>query len=213
MALLLLFLSGVGVARAKLQSGKVHLSGAKTESTLVKFAVPASSTVELMLNVTSYGMYVNERELRLRVYVDDEWPTVRREPLCREKVKHALRSVPIVFDYKGRLQDDRYGGSNKKKNTNNNNMVEMYEYRVRTTVDNPPPPKPDRSSRSKPPTPRKDRPRYFYFAIDDCSLEESFGDDKVPDLIYSASVRNGRRRRPPPTEDGDGGGGRGRRRG
>ena len=202
---LLLILSRVGVARAKLQSGEVHLSGVKTESTLVKFAVPASSSVELIVNVTSYGMYVNEKELRLRVYVDDEWPTVRREPLCREKVKHALLSIPIVFDYKGKLQDDRHGGN--KKNKKNNNMVEMYESRVRATLDNPPRPKPDRSSRSsRPPVPRKDRSRYFYFAIDDCSLEESYGDDKVPDVIYSASVRNGRR--PPPADDGDGGGGR-----
>jgi hypothetical protein len=202
---LLLILSRVGVARAKLQSGKVHLSGVKTESTLVKFAVPASSSVELIVNVTSYGMYVNEKELRLRVYVDDEWPTVRREPLCREKVKHALLSIPIVFDYKGKLQDDRHGGN--KKNKKNNNMVEMYESRVRATLDNPPRPKPDRSSRSsRPPVPRKDRSRYFYFAIDDCSIEESCGDDKVPDAIYSASVRNGRR--PPPADDGDGGGGR-----
>ena len=49
----------------------------------------------------------------------------------------------IVFDYKGKLQDDRYGGNKKKKN---NNTVEIYESRVRATLDNPPRPKPDRSS-------------------------------------------------------------------
>ncbi|KAL3807186.1 hypothetical protein ACHAXA_006679 [Cyclostephanos tholiformis] len=182
--LLLLFLVlCTGVTLAKVQSGRVHLSGVRTESTLVKFAVPSSSKVELDVNITSYGMYVNERDLRLRVYVDDEWPTVRREPLCREKVKYAFQSLPVVLDYSGRVPDDRGG-------TKRGTVVEMYKARVVASMYNPPPPKP---GGGRPPSPRMDRPRYYYFVIDDCSLEESYGDDKVPDMYYSASVRSARR--------------------
>ena len=40
---------------AKLDSGKVHLDGVQTESTVVKFAISASSTAKIDLNLTSYG--------------------------------------------------------------------------------------------------------------------------------------------------------------
>ena len=40
---------------AKFKSGKAHLSGVKTEATLVKFAVSAESTARLDVNITSYG--------------------------------------------------------------------------------------------------------------------------------------------------------------
>ena len=71
---------------ATITSGKVHLSGAKTESTLAKFSISSSSSAKIDLNLTSYGMYEDETELRLRIYGDDEWPRVRRQPLCSEKV-------------------------------------------------------------------------------------------------------------------------------
>jgi hypothetical protein len=182
--LLVVLFVAAGVAHAKVQSGKVHLSGVRTESTLVKFAVPSSSKVELDVNVTSYGMYVNEKDLRLRVYVDDEWPTVRREPLCREKVKNAFMTLSVVFEYRGRLPDDRAGARR-------GDVVEMYGARIVATMNNPPPPRPGRDG--KPPSPRSDRPRYYYFVMDDCSLEERYNDDKVPDVYYSAMVRNARR--------------------
>jgi len=50
-ALLLLLLP----CDAKFKSGKAHLSGVKTEATLVKFAVSAESTARLDVNITSYG--------------------------------------------------------------------------------------------------------------------------------------------------------------
>ncbi|KAL3776388.1 hypothetical protein ACHAW5_011054 [Stephanodiscus triporus] len=187
-----------GLAHAKVQSGRVHLSGARTESTLVKFAVPASSRVEFEVNVTSIGMYVNERELRVRAYVDDDWPIVRREALCREKVRHALRSVPVVFDYVG----GGGGGRGDAAIGDNARGGETYVARIRTEIDNPPPPRPNYREKGGRPSPRNDRPRYYYFVIDDCSLEEAYGDDKVPDVFYSAMVRHGRRRRGGDEDDG-----------
>ena len=168
-------------AEAKIASGKAHLSGAKTESTLVKFAVSASSTVSIDVNITSYGMYEDEQALRLHIYDDDDWARVRREPLCSEKVKWAERAVPIVFDFAGKRPDDRSG---KKKS----DMIDYYTAHVQATLDNPPPP--TERIRIKP---KYDRSRYFYFTIDDCSLERYNHDSKMPDMVYTLNVLNVRK--------------------
>jgi len=117
---------------AKLDSGKVHLSGVKSESTLVKFAISSSSTAKIDVNFTSYGMYENEQELRLRIYIDDDWKKYKKLTLCSEKIKLAQRAIPIIFDYKGSMPDDRKG-KKKKKST-----VEMYTARVQHEIMNPP---------------------------------------------------------------------------
>jgi len=117
-------------------------------------------------------MYEDEKDLKFRIYVDDDWAEVKRMPLCTDKVKLSQRSIPIVFDFQGIKQDDR---SNAVKG----GMVEMYTARIKHEIANPPGRK-------------KDRPRYFYFTIDDCSLEKSFHDNKIPDMRFDMSVMNGR---------------------
>jgi hypothetical protein len=164
-------------ADAKVSSGNVHLSGAQTESTLVKFAVSPSSTGKIDVLLTSYGMYENELELKMHIYSDEEWPTVRRSPLCSQKVRLAQKSFPIVFDYKGMMPDTRPG----KKKTD---RVEMYTSRIKAEIENPP------NGRIAPGKERKDRSRYFYFLIDDCSLERYNHDDKAPDITFDATIYN-----------------------
>mmetsp|Transcript_33903 Transcript_33903/g.73353 ORF Transcript_33903/g.73353 Transcript_33903/m.73353 type:complete len:535 (+) Transcript_33903:75-1679(+) len=172
LATILLLLLSPEHVNAKLSSGKAHLSGVSTESLLVKFSVSTSSSAKIDLNLTSYGMYEDEKDLRFRIYVDDDWAEVKRMPLCTDKVKLSQRSIPIVFDFQGIKQDDR---SNAVKG----GMVEMYTARIKHEIANPPGRK-------------KDRPRYFYFTIDDCSLEKSFHDNKIPDMRFDMSVMNGR---------------------
>ena len=165
-------------SEAKVSSGKVHLSGAQTESTLVKFAVSPSSTGKIDVLLTSYGMYENELELKMHIYADEEWPAVKRATLCSQKVSLAQKSLPIVFDYKGMMSDTRPG----KKKTD---RAEMYTSRIQTEIENPP------SGRLEQGKKRKDRSRYFYFLIDDCSLERYNHDDKAPDITFDATILNG----------------------
>lgn len=164
-------------ADAKVSSGKVHLSGASTESTLVKFSVSPSSTGKIDVLLTSYGMYENEQELQMHIYADEEWPQVKKLTLCSQKVRLAQKSVPIVFDYKGMMPDTRPG----KKKTD---RAEIYTSRIQTTIENPPR---GRLAQGKE---RKDRSRYFYFLIDDCSLERYNHDDKAPDITFDATILN-----------------------
>lgn len=154
---------------AKLTSGRVHLSGSHTESTLVKFAISPSASAKVALNLTSYGMYEDEQELRFRVYADDEWPKVKRMPLCSDKVTLSERAVPIVFDY------------SKKSLHSKKKWVDTYTANVQLEIKNPPKPR------------KNDRSRYFYFTVDDCSLEKFSHDNKIPDIFYTISVLNARR--------------------
>jgi len=176
LSLALLFLVTTHDVSAKISSGMAHLSGAKTEATLVKFAVSASSSAKIDLNLTSYGMYEDEKELRFRIYIDDEWRQVKRTPLCSDKVKLSQRAVPIVFDYVGYKADDRRGKKPSDK-------VEIYTARIQHEIKNPP-----NLHRNQ----KADRPRYFYFVIDDCSLEKSYHDNKIPDMTFNVQVLNGR---------------------
>ena len=177
LALLLSVLLLLSPASGKIKSGTAHLSGVKTESTLVKFSVSPSAQVSIQMNITSYGMYEDEKELQMYIYDDDVWPQVRKEPLCSQKIKMAQNVVPIVFDFQGKRRDDRPG---KKKS-----VIEYYTANVQTYVKNPPPP--TSKFRYKP---RIDRKRYFYFTIDDCSLERYNHDNKMPDMVYELEVLN-----------------------
>mmetsp|Transcript_32 Transcript_32/g.48 ORF Transcript_32/g.48 Transcript_32/m.48 type:complete len:544 (+) Transcript_32:135-1766(+) len=159
---------------AKISSGKAHLSGARTEATLAKFAVSASSFVSIDVNLTAYGMYENEQHLKFHVYSDEDWPKVRKSPLCAEKIKYAEKVLPVIFDYQGLQPDDRKGSSKKSS------KVEMYKARIQTEVENP---SPNRRN-------QKDRSRYYYFAIDDCSLELANHDAGVPDMVYAIRLLN-----------------------
>lgn len=163
-------------AHAKVTSGRVHLSGVKTESTLVKFAVSRGAGAKIDLNITSYGMYEDEQQLRFRVYTDDEWPEVKRMTLCSDKVTHGARAVPIVLDYVRKApRPKETAGPGKKKGE----MLELYSARLQMVVPNPP-------NLQK----MAERPRYFYFTIDDCSLERFSHDNKIPDMFYTISVLN-----------------------
>lgn len=134
-------------------------------------------------------MYENEQQLKLRVYVDDDWPQYKKKATCEEKVKLAAISYPIVFDYQGTTSVT--SGSEKS--------VELYKATVQNVLRNPPdnvgnnaggitrgPPQKRKTKKMK------DRSRYFYFVVDDCNLERYNSDNKIPDLYYTAAVLNGR---------------------
>lgn len=187
--LLLLILTAIRhihLTDAKLQSGKLHLSGTKSEATLLKFAISSKSVAKFDMTFTSHGMYENEQQLRLHVYVDDDWKLYKKKTTCAEKVKLASTSFPIVFEYKG-----------SQVTSGNAKPVELYEARVQQVLLNPPNSVANAGGITRGPPPKrkktmKDRSRYFYFVVDDCNLEQYNSDNKIPDMYYTAAVLNGR---------------------
>ena len=145
--------------------------------------------MELDVAIRSYGMYANKRGLRVPAYVDDEWPHVRWETLCTSKITYSLQSVPVVLDYVGAVHDDW------KVVKTAANLVELYASHVTAVLDNPTPRLPKdhirASGKSSRELDRTDRPRYYYFVIDDCSLEQRYNNDKIPDMTFTATVKSG----------------------
>ena len=129
-------------------------------------------------------MYEDEKELRLHVYDDDNWPQVRKEPLCSDKIKLAVQVVPIVFDFQGKRLDDRSNNNNKRS------IVEYYTAKIHAEINNPPPRRARKNGIIATPA---NRNRYFYFTIDDCSLERYDHDNKMPDMVYTLQVMNVKR--------------------
>ena len=102
------------------------------------------------------------------MYRDTEWPSFHRRQLCTEKVRLAKQSAPITFrQVNGKWEAD--------VNLEIHNILgeshAEYSQKEQELAENP-------------------RNHYWYFAIDDCSLEQYFRDNRIPTMHYELSVQN-----------------------
>ena len=172
-ALLLLVCSvaaTLNVCLAAKVSGDFKLSGSKTEVILGSYAaLPKGAYVQL--DMVSDGPYPQPEgtTLYLRAYRDTEWPLVKKQTLCTDKIKLALYEVPIEF---------------KKMKTEKSSTGELtpQKYEVRTSIE---------VHNHDPITEEAlERNHYWYFMIDDCSLEQYGHDNAVPTIHYTIHMRN-----------------------
>ena len=98
--IVVVWLSMTSRAQAKVVSGKAQLSGAASESTISKFSFSARSRPTIKGTFESSRMYVDERNLKLYLYVDDDWKAVKKAATCRDKVRLAQQSYPLKFEMK-----------------------------------------------------------------------------------------------------------------
>ena len=151
---------------AKVVSGDVRLDGVNTEATLTKFALSPGAVGKLTLRVTSPDAYPDQTELRLRMYTDSEWPTVRKAPTCEQKVRSARKSVPVIFSRGDEtLPGDDVPADPKLWTANLRNV----------TI----------------PGDGSDRAQYWYFTLDDCRLEKYYHDPDVPRMSFRISLFDG----------------------
>ena len=157
----------IGRAYAKKVSGKVALTGTKSEIILTKFAIPPAAEMSISLSVTipeSRGMYVDERMLRVHVFSDEDWPLVRRAPTCHEKVQRALKYFPLSFNLEKFPK-----GKGFWKASIVNEIITL-------------------------PEAFSSRASFWYWIIDDCSLESSFHRlSDTPPMDFELIVRSRRR--------------------
>ena len=160
----------MNVCRAAKISGDFKLSGRKTEVMLGSYvALPKGAYVQLdMVSDTEYPQ-PEGTTLYLRAYRDTEWPIVQKQALCTEKIKFALYEVPIEF--------------NKIKTKKSKNLDGVSgNYEVRTSIE---------VHKHDPITEEElERNHYWYFMIDDCSLEKYGHDNTVPTIHYTIHMRN-----------------------
>ena len=163
--LVLLLQSASLLCHAKVVSGNFKLSGVHTEIVLGSFAVTPGGS-RLKVRFTSPTPYDMESSLRLRMYRDTEWPEFSRRQLCTEKVQLAKQSAPLNFrEVNGKWQAD----------------VSMEIHNILAESDDP------QRERKLSDNPRN---HYWYFVIDDCSLEQYFRDNRIPLIHYELTVTN-----------------------
>lgn len=158
----------VVVVNGKKISGDFKLSGVNTEVLLASFAVLPHSGAMVEATFSAPDRYESSQQLHVRAYRDTEWPAFLKEPLCTGKTELAKQSVPI-----------RMAESESGKWTF---FLGMEIANVETTV-----PTDDPKERKLVENPRN---HYWYFVIDDCSLEQYFHDNKVPTIHYEMTVQN-----------------------
>jgi Rhodopsin-like GPCR transmembrane domain len=167
--LLLVVLKLLPTVHAKTKSGSFRLSGVRTERILGAFLMaPYGGPVTITL--TADRMYEMESYVKIRAYRDTEIQAFRKEPLCTRKTLLAKHTVAVRFE------PTNQGEDNNSKNPKN--AGPKWEATVAFII-----PESDSTGDVK-------RNYYWYFAMDDCSLEEFFHDDQVPTIQYKLSAQN-----------------------
>jgi hypothetical protein len=141
---------------AKRTKGTFKLSGAQTEVVLSNFAVsPEGGRATFRIGCDE--MYENEKPLMLHVYKDDVWAKFQKTPLCADKIKLAHHTSDLAFAFKGDGPLAPAGG----------------KWQAVTTI-----------LLGEPSEDQLPRSTFFYFVVDDCSLERYFHDNKIPPLTF-----------------------------
>lgn len=157
---MLVFQSFWGFADCRIVTGDFKLSGVNTEVTLASFAIH-SAGAQIDLTMTADTFYENEENLKFRAYRDTEWTAFLKEPLCTGKGALAKKSFPVTGHFQ--KQDDG-------------------TWKAAMTVD-------IRKLDETLPAAEL-RNFYYYFVLDDCSLEQYFHDNTVPKIHYKLVMRN-----------------------
>lgn len=161
---LLLLLLLPTLALAKRTRGYFRLSGVNTEKILSSFVV-GNQGGRLTVRLGIDDPYPNDQHIKFRVYNDTNWSKVKKATLCTDKIKYAMQTVDLAFVLKGDGPMVPKGGKWQVVKT-----VTLADPKDEST--------------------KIDSPRYYYFAVDDCSLEQYLQDGAVPNMYYEITTWN-----------------------
>ena len=202
----------VTMVHGKRVSGDFQLSGVNSEKVLTSFAVSPDYGARFQLHMTATDMYETERYLKLRLFTDDSWGRHLKVMTCQEKVRHAVHSRDVSFDYvngKWQMQEpivdviltakqkqkydprkifvnrrraERTGGGDGTE------QVAASDINVDDAFVNAD--ERDLLAKSHPFTAA--RVQYWYLTVDDCMLEQTNLDGKVPRIHFELEIVNAR---------------------
>jgi hypothetical protein len=112
------------------------------------------------LHLVTHSPYPDESQLKFRLYRDVEWPQYLKAATCVDKIRHAHLTQDVSFE-KDTTED-----------------VHKFKAVVNVMLFNSPD---DGVSQ---------RSHYWYFVLDDCSLEQVFQDDQIPHMQYDLLIFN-----------------------
>jgi len=167
-ALLGLLVCGLPAAFAKTTSGQFQFYNKKTDHVISSYSIAAGASGLMTAVLLSKEKYENEDNLKLRLYLDEDWPKVQRAKTCQEKIKYARQTEDIKFELEDIDKIRRWGYKFPKWRSETHLKIEPLE-----------------SENDYAP-----RHHYWYIAIDDCSLEGSRKTLTMPRVQYSIQIYN-----------------------
>lgn len=216
---LLVVLCSTPSCTAKVISGDFKLSGVNSEKVLTSFAVMPDYGAKFSLRLKASDMYETERYLKLRLFQDEKWNRHLRVMTCQEKVRHASHSIDIVFDYIDKewqlkepiydviltkAQNEKYDPRKVMRNKRKREQ-ELAAAAEGKEGGSPPPQQQqqqdtyvddafvsveERDLIGSTKAFTADRVQYWYLTLDDCMLEQTNLDGKMPMLHFDLEIVN-----------------------
>lgn len=178
-ALLLLFLLACrpfAFVDGKAVSGDFVLNGERSERVMTSFAVfPAGGRLKVTLS--GRRPYPNDSNLKVRLYLDDDWPKYQRALTCHDKARLARETMDVSFERVNAVDHRVYEAT-----------VQILTFTTALQRGGTGPAGLGRDKKKKDDDAR--RPHYWYFVVDDCSLEEYYQDNAVPEIHFELVVFN-----------------------
>lgn len=113
--------------------------------------------------------YENENNLKMHLYIDDDWPEVKKAKTCRERTQLARQTVDIKFEAEDEKQVKKWGI--KKPRWRSETHLHIAD--IESSADYAP------------------RHHYWYIAVDDCSVEgKKHLDYEIPLLRVHYQIYN-----------------------
>ena len=147
---------------SKRTQGTFKLSGVNTEHVLASFAVGKNGG-RVTIRIGSEEPYENEQAIKFHIYKEKDWPKFQKATLCTEKVRLAHKTFDLKFLMKGTGALAPKGGKWQA---------------VKTVM------------LADPNTEPISKAEYFYFVIDDCTLEQYNHDNRVPKMTFDVNTWN-----------------------
>jgi hypothetical protein len=154
----------IELVQGKVVSGTAKVTGAKSENTISKFAFSPGGVSTIQGVFETEGMYVDERELRVYIYSDDNWNEVKKASTCRAKVRLSRMSKSLTFD----LVKDRLSGRQRGQVKPKEKYIASFDVNI------------DQQA--------FDGPKYWYITVADCSLEQYSHDSEAPEIHYQVTI-------------------------
>lgn len=144
--------------------GSFQLSGVNTEHIISSFAVGTQGG-RMTLRLGCDDPYPDETHIKLRVYEDTDWKAYRKALVCTDKIKLAKKTIDLRFSFKGDGPLAPRGGKWQAVKT-----IMLSDPTVEGEAIT--------------------SPHYYYFVVDDCSLEQVLQDQQIPRLTYEINTWN-----------------------
>ena len=153
----------------KTTSGDFRLSTYKTEHVISAYSIAAGASGLMTAVLISDEEYDNKNEnLKMHLYLDDDWSKVQKAKTCQEKTRLARQTVSVNLELENAEERTQWGYKKPRWRSETHMTIDPLE---------------DENDYAP-------RHHYWYIALDDCSLEDTSRRNAMPNVKYYVQIYN-----------------------